>query len=207
MAVHGSEVPERETSTYLVFHKPYGVLVDFADPQGRPVLADYIPITGVHEVGRLDFDSEGLLLLTDDGLLAHRLTHPRYHQPKTYLVEVSGYPGEAKLAVLRRGVMVKGQLTGPAEVEMLACAPALPPSPMPQPPGSVTTWLRLILREGRKRQVRHMTAAIGHPTLRLVRVAIGPLQLGDLLPGQWRHLTAQELAQLLQCTGLPARSG
>jgi 23S rRNA pseudouridine2457 synthase len=209
MAAHRFDIPRRETPTYLLFHKPFGVLSDFVDPQGRPVLADYIPITGLHEVGRLDFDSEGLLLLTDDGLLAHRLTHPRYHQPKTYLAQVLGDPTDAELVVLRQGVMVKGQLTAPAEVQILACEPVLPPRPGPvtPPPGSATSWLRLVLREGRKREVRHMTAAIGHPTLRLVRVAIGPLQLGDLPPGQWRHLTAQELAQLYVSTGLPARSG
>jgi 23S rRNA pseudouridine2457 synthase len=192
-----------------MFHKPFGVLSDFADPEGRPVLADYIPVTGLHEVGRLDFDSEGLLLLTDDGLMAHRLTHPRYHQPKTYLAQVLGAPNEAELAVLRQGVMVKDHLTLPAEVEMLAGEPVLPrrSSPVTQPPGSFTTWLRLVLREGRKRQVRHMTAAIGYPTLRLVRVAIGPLQLGNLQPGEWRHVTAQELAQLWLCTGWPAGSG
>lgn len=190
--------------TYLLFFKPYGVLSQFTDAAGRATLKDFVPVPGVYEVGRLDYDSEGLLLLTDDGGLGHRLTHPRYHVPKTYLAQVEGLPNEPALAALRRGVLVKGERTAPAEVTLLPDEPPLPPRPVPirfraQIP---TAWLRLVLREGKKREVRHMTAAVGHPTLRLVRVAIGPLLLGGLQPGAWRHLTGVEVAALRRAAGL-----
>lgn len=190
--------------TYLLFFKPYGVLSQFTDAAGRATLKDFVPVPGVYEVGRLDYDSEGLLLLTDDGGLGHRLTHPRYHVPKTYLAQVEGLPNEPALAALRRGVLVKGERTAPAEVTLLPDEPPLPPRPVPirfraQIP---TAWLRLVLREGKKREVRHMTAAVGHPTLRLVRVAIGPLVLGGLQPGAWRHLTGEEVAALRRASGL-----
>ncbi len=185
---------------YLLFFKPYNVLPGFTDPdgQGRPTLAQYIPVSAVYPAGRLDYDSEGLMLLTDDGKLAHQLTHPRHHLPKTYFVQVENIPTEAALAALRRGVMVKGELTAPAEVELLAHEPDLPPRPVPirYRANIPTAWLKVILREGRKRQIRHMTAAVGHPTLRLVRVAIGPLTLRGLAPGQWRDLDAHELIAL-----------
>lgn len=193
-----AKISKRGTGTYLVFNKPYGVLSSFTDPEGRPVLSDYIPVPGVTEVGRLDFDSEGLMLLTDDGRLSHLLTHPRYHVPKTYLAQVEGLPTEEALAMLRRGVLVKGQMTGRTEVELLAETPDLPPRPVPVRVRAniPNSWLRIVLREGHKRQIRHMTAAVGYPTLRLVRIAIGPLTLGDLQPGQWRPLTPAELEQL-----------
>jgi 23S rRNA pseudouridine2457 synthase len=193
-------------NTYLLFYKPYGVLSSFTDPEGRPVLKDYVPIQRVYEAGRLDFDSEGLMLLTDDGELAHRMAHPQHHQPKTYLAQVEGMPAADALAALRRGVLVKGEMTAPAEAELLSDEPAVPLRPVPirYRANVPTSWLRIVLREGRKRQVRHMTAAVGHPTLRLVRVAIGPLTLGDLQPGQWRHLTAAELTQLRQAVGFGA---
>ncbi|MGC8780871.1 MAG: pseudouridine synthase [Anaerolineae bacterium] len=197
---------------YLLFFKPYNVLPSFTDPDGkdRPTLAQYISVPGVYPAGRLDYDSEGLMLLTDDGKLAHRLTHPRYHLPKTYFVQVENIPTEAALAALRKGVMIKGELTAPAEVELLSGEPDLPPRSVPirYRADIPTAWLKMILREGRKRQVRHMTAAVGHPTLRLVRVAIGPLTLRGLAPGQWRDLDAHELAALrraLTWTG-PART-
>ncbi len=190
---------------YLLFHKPYGVLTQFTDAEGRPTLAQYIPIPGVYPAGRLDKDSEGLLLLTDDGRVLHRVTHPRWKLPKTYLVQVEGVPSEAALQRLREGVVIKGQKTKPAQVERLETPPRLPPRPVRD--YHPTPWLRITLREGRKRQVRRMTAAVGHPTLRLVRVAIGPLQLGDLPPGAWRELTPEERDALFQALGLdPARS-
>lgn len=190
---------------YIVFHKPYGVLSSFTDAEGRPTLAEYIPIPGVYAAGRLDLRSEGLLLLTDDGLLLHRVTHPRYKLPKTYWVQVEGIPSPEALEALRQGVWVKGQRTAPAEVELLDPPPALPPRPVPirERKDIPTAWLQIVIREGRKRQVRHMTAAVGHPTLRLVRVALGPLTLTDLDPGQWRDLTPTELRALREAVRLP----
>lgn len=198
---------------YLLFFKPYRVLTDFTDPAGRATLADFVSMPGLFAAGQLDYDSEGLMVLTDDGRLAHTLTHPRHKLPKTYFVQVERVPNEAALAALRRGVPVKATLLAAAEVELLPEAPELPPrsqSPTALPrslddktqsPGQgrgtpVTAWLRIVLREGKKRQIRHMTAAIGHPTLRLVRVAIGPLTARGLEPGQWRELTEHELADL-----------
>lgn len=187
-----------ETRRYLLFYKPYGVLCSFTDPEGRSTLADYIPVPGVYAAGRLDQDSEGLLLLTDDGDLAHRLTHPRFKLPKTYLVQVEHVPSAEALAALRTGVPVKGEMLAAAEVELLADEPDLPPRGVPirHRPSIPTAWLRIVLREGKKRQIRHMTAAVGHPTLRLVRIAIGPLTLTGLQPGQWRDLTLAELNAL-----------
>lgn len=185
---------------YILFHKPYGVLTQFTDAEGRPTLAQYIPIPGVYPAGRLDKNSEGLLLLTDDGRVLHRVTHPRWKLPKTYLVQIEGIPSEAALQHLREGVVVKGQKTRPAQVERLEAPPRLPPRPVRD--YHPTPWLRITLREGRKRQVRRMTAAVGHPTLRLVRVAIGPLQLGDLPPGAWRELTPTEREALFRALGL-----
>jgi 23S rRNA pseudouridine2457 synthase len=146
----------------------------------------------------LDLDSEGLVLLTDDGWLIHRLSHPRYQHPKTYLVQVERVPNTKALAELRHGVAIKGRRTAPAQVELLSNAPDLPArsKPIRQRKSVPTAWLRLILTEGRKRQVRHMTAAVGHPTLRLVRVALGPLELRGLPPGQWRDLSPGELDAL-----------
>jgi 23S rRNA pseudouridine2457 synthase len=183
---------------YLIFFKPYNVLSDFADAAGRPTLADYIPTPGVEPAGRLDADSEGLMLLTDDGRLAHALTDPRFKLPKTYFVQVENTPDTSALNKLRRGVLVKGETTAPAEVELLHTTPELPPRVVPvrDNPAVPTVWLKMILREGKKRQIRHMTAAVGFPTLRIVRVAIGPLTLRGLDPGQWRDLTPDELAAL-----------
>jgi 23S rRNA pseudouridine2457 synthase len=192
---------------YLALNKPYGVLSSFTDPEGRPTLSEYVPVPDVYAAGRLDLDSEGLLLLTGDGWLVHRLSHPRYHQPKTYLVQVEGEPSREALAALRAGVEVKGRQTARAGVELLAEAPDLPLRPVPirYRESIPTSWLRVVLTEGRKRQVRHMTAAVGHPTLRLVRVSIGPVQLGDLPPGEWRDLTPGELDALSQGLSAAAR--
>jgi 23S rRNA pseudouridine2457 synthase len=178
--------------------KPYDVLSQFTDADGRATLKDYVPVPGVYPVGRLDRDSEGLLLLTSDGALAHRLTDPRYEHPRTYLVQVERLPGLEALEALRRGVPLKDGRTRPAEAEVLAEPPSLPDRPVPIRfrKNVPTAWLRLVLREGKNRQVRRMTAAVGHPTLRLVRVAIGPILLGELSPGQWRDLFTDELAAL-----------
>ncbi len=142
-------------------------------------------------------------VLTNDGWINHRLTHPRYKLPKTYLVQVEGLPTREALNALRRGVMVKGERTLPAEVEHLITPPLLPPRTHPVTPHGPTSWLRITLREGRKRQIRHMTAAVGLPTLRLVRVAIGPLCLDDLAPGRWRDLTPEELRALRRALSRP----
>lgn len=208
VALDGEPLSLENACRYLALHKPYGVLSSFTDPEGRPTLADYVPVPGVYAAGRLDLDSEGLVLLTGDGWLIHRLSHPRYHQPKTYLVQVEGVPGPEALAALRAGVQVKDRQTAPAGVELLAEPPDLPPRPVPirERQSIPTTWLRLVLREGRKRQVRHMTAAVGHPTLRLVRVAVGPIRLGDLAPGEWRELTSEELDALRKGLSVAARA-
>ena len=178
----------------LAFNKPYGVLPCFTDGEGRPTLSDYIDVPGVYAAGRLDRDSEGLLLLTSDGSLAHRITHPRHHLSKVYLAQVEGLPDAAALERLCQGVVINGTCTKPAQARLLDDPPHLPDRPVPirfrkEIP---TTWIEVTLREGMNRQVRRMTAAVGHPTLRLVRVAIGPITLGDLLPGQWRELTTKQ---------------
>src|SRR4051812_2279949 len=183
---------------YLALNKPFDVLSQFTDASGRATLKDFVAVPGVYPVGRLDRDSEGLLLLTDDGPLAHRLTDPRFAHPRTYLVQVERVPGPEALEALRRGVVLGDGPTRPVEAQMLAGPPALPDRPVPVRfrKNVPTAWLRLVLREGRNRQVRRMTAAVGHPTLRLVRVAIGPVTLGDLAPGHWRELTAAERVAL-----------
>ncbi|WP_422925066.1 pseudouridine synthase [Singulisphaera sp. PoT] len=183
---------------YLKFFKPFDVLTQFTDEAGRATLKDYIPLPGVYSVGRLDRDSEGLLLLTDDGRLAHRLTDPRFEHPKTYLVQVERIPDEPALEALRRGVTLKDGRTRPARAELLDEDPGLPERPVPIRfrKNVPTAWIRLEIREGRNRQVRRMTAAVGFPTLRLVRVAMGPVELGDLAPGAWTELTREERASL-----------
>jgi pseudouridine synthase len=194
---------------YLAFFKPYDVLCQFSDAEGRATLKDFVRVPGVYSVGRLDRDSEGLLLLTDDGPLAHRLTDPRFEHPKTYLVQVERDPTPEALEALRRGVVLTDGPTRPAEVESLESDPPLPDRPVPIRfrKNVPTAWLRLTLREGRNRQVRRMTAAVGFPTLRLVRVAIGPIELGGLEPGQWRDLKAEELEALFSRRSEPARGG
>jgi 23S rRNA pseudouridine2457 synthase len=187
----------------LKFWKPYGVLTQFTDAQGRPTLADYIPVSGVYAAGRLDLDSEGLLLLTDSARLKTRLTDPRFEHPRTYWVQVERIPDEAALERLRAGVELNDGWTRPAQVRPIQ-PPDLPPRDPPVrfrktvPDG----WLALTLTEGRNRQVRRMTAAVGHPTLRLVRCAIGTITLEGLQPGEWRDLSAAESEQLRASTGL-----
>jgi len=191
-------LPLDHACRYLVLNKPYGVLCAFTDPEGRPTLADFVDVADVYAAGRLDFDSEGLLLLTNDGWLIHRLSHPRYQHPKTYLAQVERVPTAEALDALRRGVMVQGRQTAPARVDLLRDEPELPPRSVPirYRKNVPTAWVRLVLTEGRKRQVRHMTAVVGHPTLRLVRVGMGPIELADLGPGAWRDLTLGELEEL-----------
>ena len=182
----------------IAFNKPYGVLPCFTDPRGRPTLTDYVAIPGVYAAGRLDLDSEGLLLLTSDGMLAHHITDPQHKLPKVYLAQVERIPNEEALEQLRKGVVLNGKKTRPAEVRLLPDDPQLPDRPVPIRfrKNVLTAWLEIMLREGLNRQVRRMTAAVGHPTLRLVRVAIGPIVIGDLQPGQWRDVTSREIAQI-----------
>jgi len=177
----------------LVFNKPYGVLSQFTDEgTGHPTLKQYIDIPDVYAAGRLDRDSEGLLLLTDDGALIKRLTDPKHHIEKTYWVMIEADPTQDKLTQLERGIQLKGYMTLPSKVRVIP-APNLPPRPKPVTPHGPTAWIEIKLREGKKRQIRHMTAAVGLFTLRLVRVAIGQIQLGDLDVGKWRELTHNEL--------------
>lgn len=181
----------RPAGLLLALNKPYGVLCQFRDRDGRPTLSDHIHIADVYPAGRLDHDSEGLLLLTDDGRLAHRLTDPRHKQPKTYLVQVEGTPDEAALQALREGVTLKDGLTRPAGVRALDGEPdgLWPRDPPVRFRKTVPTqWLEITLREGRNRQIRRMTAAVGLPTLRLIRTRIGAYALDGLQPGQSRML-------------------
>jgi len=196
---------------YLLFYKPYRVLCQFTDTTAatpRSTLRDYIPVPDVYAVGRLDYDSEGLLLLTNDGRLQHRLSHPRFAHPRTYWVQVEGRPDAAALAHLSQGVTIQTYRTRPATVRLLPDDLAVPPRDPPircrqQIP---TTWLEMTLTEGRNRQVRRMTAAVGFPTLRLIRMAIADLSLAELQPGQWRDLTPPEQQGLTQLTTIAAAS-
>lgn len=178
----------------ILFNKPYGVLSQFTDKSmdgkaARATLSAYIPFPAVYPAGRLDRDSEGLLLLTDDGRLQARIADPRFKWPKTYLVQVEGEPAEAQLAQLRQGVRLKDGMTLPAQAEAIAPPALWPRDPPVRFRKSVPdAWLSLTLREGRNRQVRRMTAAVGLPTLRLVRWQIGPHSLDGLAPGEWREL-------------------
>ncbi len=181
---------------YVIFHKPYGVLSQFTDEgTGHPTLKQYIDVPDVYAAGRLDRDSEGLLLLTDDGWLIKQLTDPKHHVEKIYWVMVEGDPTPQKLAQLKSGIPLRDYRTLPAKVRIIP-DPSLPARPKPVTPHGPTAWLEIKLREGKKRQVRHMTAAVGLPTLRLIRVAIGRVHLGTLEPGKWRDLTPDEIHSL-----------
>lgn len=189
---------------YLLFFKPYDVLTQFssvADEGTAQTLKSFISVPDVYPVGRLDRDSEGLLLLTDDGRLQHQLTDPKFGHPRTYWVQVERVPDASSIAALSQGVTIringKAVQTRPAQVRAIA-EPDLPPRhpPIRYRKSVPTAWLELQLTEGRNRQVRRMTAAVGHPTLRLVRVAIAHLRLEGLAPGEWRFLTPDEIRQL-----------
>ncbi len=177
--------------TLILFNKPYDVLSQFTDrgsPTTRATLSDYIDMPGVYPAGRLDRDSEGLLLLTDDGRLQARISDPKFKLPKTYLVQVEGIPNDAALRRLTAGVTLNDGPTRPAEAHRIdppALWPRTPPIRVRQ--SIPDTWLTLTITEGRNRQVRRMTAAIGHPTLRLIRWRIGDWTLTDLAPGEWRQ--------------------
>jgi 23S rRNA pseudouridine2457 synthase len=183
---------------YILFNKPYGVLSQFTDEgTGHPTLKQFIDVPNVYAAGRLDRDSEGLLLLTDDGTLIKRLTDPKHHVEKTYLVMVEGDPAPEKLSQLSRGIQLKEYFTKPAQVRLIP-DPDLPLRPKPVTPHGPTSWLEIKLREGKKRQIRHMTAAVGLFTLRIFRVAVGEIKINDLQVGSWRDLKAEELKSLKQ---------
>jgi pseudouridine synthase len=182
--VDGEPLGESEPSVYVMVNKPTGVISD-QDVSGRHrAVRDLVPLEGhLYSVGRLDLRSEGLILLTNDGNLAHKLTHPRYEHPKTYQVLVKDMPSEDVLASWRRGVILEGRRTAQAEVRVLKKE-------------GHNTWLEIVLREGRKRQIRRVAAMLGHPAMRVIRVGLGPLVLGDLQPGAWRRLKPEEVKAL-----------
>ena len=182
--------PRPAVSVLVALNKPFDVLTQFTDDQGRQTLKDFIDMPGIYPAGRLDRDSEGLLLLTNDGQLQARIADPKHKLAKTYWVQVEGLPSEGQLQQLRSGVRLKDGLTLPADIEQIAEPALWPRHPPVRYRASIPTrWLSITIREGRNRQVRRMTAAVGLPTLRLVRVRIGDWTLGDLQPGQWQTLT------------------
>jgi len=192
ITMDGKPVQVKRGRTYVALHKPRGVLSVERDSSGRlSTVRDLVPLPGrLFPVGRLDLRSEGLILLTDDGDLAQRLTHPRFGHEKEYRVLVQGEPDEATLEKWRRGVFLDGRYTAPAEVAVVR-----------RKGGG--TWLRVVLREGRKRQIRQVAAMLGHPVQRLIRVRIGSLRLGGLKPGQWRKLTSAEVQALRSAVQKP----
>lgn len=184
---------------YGVVYKPYGVLsIHHADAHGRQTLTSLGIPMHLHPAGRLDLDSEGLLVLTDDGQTLHRLTHPDHSHSKTYFVQVLGRPDGDALRSLREGVEIALGKTRPADVEILAAGPPLPDARIRLPSPERMSWLRIVLHEGMNRQIKRMTAAVGHPTMRLIRVAVGHVTLSlDLVPGRWREMNAVERQVLL----------
>ena len=192
ITIDGKPLPTLPAYSYFLLHKPVGVVSTLADPQGRPTVRELLSARvsqRLFPVGRLDYDSSGLLLMTNDGELTHRLTHPRYQVSKTYRVKVYGLPDRAALERLRQGVSLPEGQTAPAEVKLLKASER-------------TSWLEITVSEGRKRQVRHMCEAVGHPVTKLIRVCLGPLSLGNLPAGAFRPLTPQELHALRRAAGL-----
>jgi 23S rRNA pseudouridine2605 synthase len=182
--VDGRRIEITPKNMYVMIHKPRGILTTMVDKRGRKALGDLIETPErLYPVGRLDVNSEGLVLLTDDGELTNYLTHPRYQHDKEYIVLVNGHPSEETLAAWRRGVMLEGEPTAPAEVDLIRKE-------------RDSARLRIVLRQGRKRQIREVAALLGHPVRELKRVRLGPLELGSLASGQWRYLTAKEIREL-----------
>ena len=183
-------------ATLILLNKPYDVLSQFTDDEGRRTLADFLSLPGVYPAGRLDRDSEGLLLLTDDGAWQARIADPRHKLPKTYWVQVEGIPDQAALQQLAHGVQLKDGLTRPAHAQLMDEPLVWPRNPPIRYRANIpTSWLALIISEGRNRQVRRMTAAVGHPTLRLIRYAVGDWTLDGLAPGEWRRLALPDIPQ------------
>jgi 23S rRNA pseudouridine2605 synthase len=183
--VDGRPIQDTEPLTYVALYKPRGVISTVKSPDPRPTVRDLIPLTGhPYPVGRLDADSEGLILMTNDGDLANRLTHPRYGHEKEYRVLVARHPDEDQIETWRRGVVLEdGYRTAPAQVRVESLS-------------GKGAWLRVIMREGRKRQIRETGAQLGLPVVKIIRVRIGSLRLGNLKPRQWRHLSAEEVDAL-----------
>ena len=173
----------------ILLNKPYNVLCQFTDTGDRPTLGDFVQIPNVYPAGRLDYDSEGLVLLTNAGWLQHQIAEPQYKLPKTYWVQVERVPQDAALDQLARGVLLKDGVTLPAQVREMTPPPVWERDPPIRFRKTVpTAWLEITLTEGRKRQIRRMTAAVGHPTLRLIRWSVGPWDLGELRPGEWKEV-------------------
>lgn len=198
IVVDGQLLATADPLIYLLIHKPAGYLSTTHDPHGRPTVMDLLSVPQrVYPVGRLDVESEGLLLLTNDGPLTQRLTHPRYQHEREYHVLLLGQPGRQALQALRRGIELEDGKTSPARVSRIEGEPA----------AKGTTWLCIVLREGRKRQIRRMCAAVGHPAQRLIRVRMGPLHLGGLRSGASRRLSRQEIRTLQTSVGLRPQPG
>jgi len=185
---------------YILFYKPYGVLSQFTKEAGYLSLADFGPFPkDTYTAGRLDADSEGLLLLTNDNAIKHRITDPKFEHERKYLVQVEGIPNTSDMEKLQNGVIIEGKRTKPARVKMLIHDPNLHPRAVPIRfrKNIPTSWIEIVLREGRNRQVRKMTASVGHPTLRLVRTSITFLNFDGLIPGAYRDLTFMEINKLM----------
>ncbi len=196
MKPRASKPKFKSAKQYFLFYKPYAVLCQFSPEGEKQTLKDFLSLSkDVYPVGRLDYESEGLLLLTNDTDVKNQLTHPKFGHPKTYLAQVERLPADEALDNLRRGVVIEGDRTKPAEVELLNKEPALPARPVPIRfrKNIPTAWLKITIREGRNRQVRKMTAAVGHPTLRLMRIRIANLEMGDLKPGEQRTVQRKEI--------------
>jgi 23S rRNA pseudouridine2457 synthase len=179
----------------IAFYKPFEVLCQFTDKIGRNTLKNYIPIKYIYPAGRLDYHSEGLLILTNDGLLIQRLTNPRFDHPKTYFVQVEGTIAPSYIEILQKSILLPTLQTKPVQAKIIA-EPDLPQRSKPVRNYHPTSWLQITLKEGKKHQIRRLTAALGFPTLRLVRVTIGDLNLTPLNPGEWRYLTQEEVSNL-----------
>ncbi len=196
MKKHNSKPKPQNAKRYFLFYKPYAVLSQFSPESGKQTLKDFLSLPkDIYPVGRLDYDSEGLLLLTNDNETKNKLTDPKFEHPKTYLAQVERIPTEKALQQLRTGITIEGAKTKPAEVELLTEEQHLPPrsAPIRFRKNVPTAWLKIVLREGRNRQVRKMTAAVGHPTLRLVRITIGNIGIGELKLGEWKEIDGKEI--------------